>query len=140
MARVSKPTSLLCRGCTYLFWLTCFFAPMGAALANIPDPVRRPCFDDVPEMAIRNLTRPALPDVPASETNKLAEVIQKLKSAASSGNPEAQYLLGCAYDEGVGDLIVRDSHAARRWYRQAAEQGWPEAQYALGRIYSLGLG
>lgn len=50
---------------------------------------------------------------------------------AQNGDPESQYLLGLAYDE--GKQIQRNLLEAVSWYNKAAEQGHALAQKALGK-------
>lgn len=61
---------------------------------------------------------------------------EKLRRAAETGNAEAQFRLGSAFDSGEEPDLKR----ALRWYRQAAEQGLPEAQMEVAGIYALGRG
>ncbi len=49
-------------------------------------------------------------------------------SAANNGDSEAQFYLGCFYEENL------DNEKALVWYRKAAEAGLPEASYNLSRI------
>jgi superfamily I DNA/RNA helicase len=54
----------------------------------------------------------------------------KLSTEAQQGNPESQYLLGQAYDE--GKLLPRNLLEAISWYQKAADQGHVLACKALG--------
>lgn len=57
---------------------------------------------------------------------------------AQKGDPEAQFNVAHAYEEGTG--IKRDVKQALYWYRKAAAQGHDFAQYSLGLFYEQGLG
>lgn len=59
--------------------------------------------------------------------------IQSLITRAESGDVEAQFLLGSAYDTGSG--VRRNGKQAEKWYRLAAEKGYAEAQNSLGSVY-----
>jgi len=71
-----------------------------------------------------------LPQAPAD----LSRLLQK----AGSGDREAQFRLGLAYDTGIG--VKRDYGQAADWYRKAANSGNPGAQNNLAGLYSRGLG
>ncbi len=58
------------------------------------------------------------------------------KVAAKHGDPEAQFILACAYFNGWG--VELDKDAAVRWFHKAAEKGHAEAQKNLGFIYANG--
>jgi uncharacterized protein len=60
------------------------------------------------------------------------------KSAAESGQAEAQFDLALLYAQGLG--TQRDLTEAVHWYRKAAEQGNAQAEFALGQMYSRGWG
>jgi uncharacterized protein len=62
----------------------------------------------------------------SSETK---ELIKK----ADSGDKEAQFKVGSAYDSGNGAPSSKDK--AKKYYQMAAEQGYAEAQNSLGSIY-----
>jgi TPR repeat protein len=61
-----------------------------------------------------------------------------LERRAASGDPEAEFDLGIAYD--LGHLVTQDFAAAAAWYRKAAEQGYPPAEFNLGAMYDNGRG
>lgn len=65
-------------------------------------------------------------------------LIEKTRSLAERGDPEAQYQLGTMYAAGNG--TDQDDAKAARWYRRAADHGVANAQYALGLFYSEGRG
>ena len=60
------------------------------------------------------------------------------KKAAEQGHAEAQYKLGCCYDDGIG--VDKDLKQAVYWWKKAAEQGDAEAQHNLGECYHKGEG
>lgn len=61
-----------------------------------------------------------------------------LQKKADSGDVQAQFTLGVAYD--AGHMVTQNYEDAVRWYRKAADQGLAEAQYNLGVAYSYGHG
>lgn len=64
--------------------------------------------------------------------------IEKVKQAATQGDPASQFQMGVAYDSGRG--VIQDIKEAAKWYRAAAEQGHAEAQNSLGSLYQAGEG
>lgn len=62
--------------------------------------------------------------------------VEKLTEAATSGDTEAQYLLGqrycCGYEAG------KNEEKAVAWWCQAARDGHAESQFELGRLYQEG--
>ena len=69
-------------------------------------------------------------DRPASE--------RWLLRAAEQGDPEAQFLLGDAYEENW--YGTTDNQVAAKWYEKAAAQGHPDAQVSLAQMYEDGRG
>lgn len=67
-------------------------------------------------------------EAPKDETAKLAE-------AATSGDPEAMYLLGQHYCCGL--TPGKSDEKALAWWCQAAREGHSEAQFELGRLYQV---
>jgi TPR repeat protein len=67
-----------------------------------------------------------------------ATTFTELQRRAESGDPEAEFNLGIAYD--LGHLVRQDFAAAATWYRKAAEQGYPPAEFNLGAMYDNGRG
>jgi TPR repeat protein len=63
--------------------------------------------------------------------------IKQLRASAEQGDPN-EYMLGLAYDVGVG--APQDFAEAALWYRKAADQGHAGAQYSLGHLYANGRG
>jgi len=59
---------------------------------------------------------------------------EEIKLAADQGDAQAQYDMGCMYEEGRG--VKQDSAKAMQCYLNAAEQGHAKAQYELGLMYS----
>lgn len=57
---------------------------------------------------------------------------------AQKGDPDAQFNVGHAYEQGVG--VRRDMNKALHWYRKAADQNHDFAQYSIGLFYEQGLG
>ena len=70
----------------------------------------------------------------AAQDTDLAEI----KKSAESGNADAQFFLGGAYEFGKG--VKEDQTEAMKWYRKAAEQGNANAQFSLGTAYCNGKG
>ena len=67
-----------------------------------------------------------------------AGVIRKVQRAAESGVLEAVFLMGTAYDEGLGKPV--DPARAALWHRRAAERGHVLGAHVLGNQYSEGRG
>jgi len=67
-----------------------------------------------------------------------ASVIADVRAAAESGWTEATFLMGTAYDEGLG--VAEDPAAAISWFRQAADKGHVLAAHNLGNAYAEGRG
>ncbi len=68
-----------------------------------------------------------------TQSNKPSPEIQDLINSANSGNTEAQFKLGSAYDSGQG--VTRNGKEALKWYLMAAEAGNAEAQNSVGSGY-----
>jgi len=64
--------------------------------------------------------------------------LSDLRKSAEQGDSNAQYMLGLAYDVGVG--AAQDFAEAATWYRKAADQGHAGAQFNLGHVYADGRG
>lgn len=67
-----------------------------------------------------------------------AGAIRKVQRAAESGILEAVFLMGTAYDEGLGKPV--DPVRAAVWHRRAAERGHVLGAHVLGNQYSDGRG
>ncbi|CTQ55819.1 Polar organelle development protein [Roseibium album] len=61
-----------------------------------------------------------------------------LRSAAASGNPAAEFLIGVKFTEGNG--VAADLAKAAVWYQKAADKGLAPAQYRLASLYEKGRG
>ena len=67
-----------------------------------------------------------------------AEVIDEVERAAEWGVLEAVFLMGTAYDEGLGKPV--DPVQAAVWHRRAAEHGHVLGAHNLGNQYAAGRG
>lgn len=67
-----------------------------------------------------------------------AGAIRKVQRAAESGVIEAVFLMGTAYDEGLGKPV--DPVLAASWHRRAAERGHVLGAHNLGNAYTEGRG
>ncbi|MEM7417040.1 MAG: tetratricopeptide repeat protein [Gemmatimonadota bacterium] len=67
-----------------------------------------------------------------------AEVIDEIRGLAAEGDVEAIFLMGTAYDEGLGVDI--DHVEALRWYSEAAEHDHVLAVHNIGNMYRDGRG
>ena len=65
-------------------------------------------------------------------------VVREVQRAAESGVLEAVFLMGTAYDEGLGRPV--DAERAAVWHRRAAERGHVLGAHVLGNQYSEGRG
>jgi TPR repeat protein len=73
------------------------------------------------------------------EARRLAgEVIDQVRELAESGDVEAIFLMGTAYDEALG--VPVDFGRAMAWYRQAADAGHVLATHNVGNMYRDGRG
>lgn len=73
------------------------------------------------------------------EARRLAStVIRAVQRAAESGVLEAVFLMGTAYDEGLGR--TEDPGRAALWHRRAAEKGHVLGAHNLGNAYWEGRG
>ena len=66
------------------------------------------------------------------------QVIDAVEASALAGVLEAVFLMGTAYDEGLGKPV--DPAQAARWHRRAAERGHVLGAHNLGNAYSEGRG
>ena len=66
------------------------------------------------------------------------EVIDRIEALAAARVPEAVFLMGTAYDEGLGR--TENAETAVEWYRRAADLGHGLARHNLGNIYFEGRG
>ena len=67
-----------------------------------------------------------------------AEVIGQIQRLADTGVTEAVFLMGTAYDEGLG--VAADPAVAVRWFQRAADADHMLAQHNLGNAYADGRG
>ena len=67
-----------------------------------------------------------------------AEVIAEVERAAEAGVLEAVFLMGTAFDEGLGKPV--DPVQAAAWHRRAAERGHVLGAHNLGNQYAAGRG
>ncbi|MCY4232593.1 MAG: tetratricopeptide repeat protein [Bacteroidetes bacterium] len=67
-----------------------------------------------------------------------AQNIEQLKEKAEQGDPEAQFTLGEAYEDGRG--VIESYTQALHWYRKASMQGHSSAQVSLATVYLIGQG
>ena len=58
---------------------------------------------------------------------------------AGKGHAEAQYYVARIHANGMDNVPINYSEAAR-WYQRAADQGYAEAKQELGYLYERGLG
>lgn len=82
---------------------------------------RRPIADTEPLARFEGLTAP-----------------ERLRVAALSGDPAAQYEIAARYSEGRGG--VRNQQIARDWFQRAAEAGHVPSQYRLAGLFREGRG
>lgn len=76
--------------------------------------------------------------IDSSESNNQSPYIDKLLSKAKSGDLEAQFDLGWAYE--VGDELKPDLRMAFHWFKTAAEGGHAKAMHKTGYMYEKGFG
>ncbi|MDT8429844.1 MAG: tetratricopeptide repeat protein [Pseudomonadales bacterium] len=67
-----------------------------------------------------------------------AGVIDDIAQLAAAGNPEAKFLMGTAFAEGLGK--AQNPELAVQWYRRAAADAHVLAQHNLGNVYFSGTG
>lgn len=66
------------------------------------------------------------------------EAFQYRLSEANRGDAEAQYKVGCCYEDALG--TKKDSNQAFKYYQLAAKQSHAGAQYNLAICYDEGIG
>jgi uncharacterized protein len=74
----------------------------------------------------------------AARGGDYAAAVREWQPLAESGNHDAQFNLGLAYENGLG--VAADAGQAALWYRRAADQDDREAQAYLAEMYAKGLG
>lgn len=67
-----------------------------------------------------------------------ALLVDAVRRQAAGGVVEAIFLMGTAYDEGLG--VDEDPAIALEWFRRAAAQGHTLAEHNLGNAYAAGRG
>ncbi len=67
-----------------------------------------------------------------------AQAVQRWRTAALAGDPEAALFLGAMYDTGQG--VEQDYAQALAWYRRAAEAGSAVGLFNVGVMYDAGRG
>lgn len=67
-----------------------------------------------------------------------AELLPAVRDLAAAGDVEAAFLMGTAFDEGLGVSV--DYLEAMRWYRRAAHRGHVLAVHNIGNMYRDGRG
>ncbi|NJN05261.1 MAG: hypothetical protein HC814_01020 [Rhodobacteraceae bacterium] len=72
------------------------------------------------------------------ESLEIQRALDRLKSSAIAGDPEAQFKLGALYAN--GQHVDQDYAEAARWFSLAAKQGHPAAQNSLGVCFANGQG
>ena len=87
---------------------------------------------------VHSTGRMSYPQDEARARELAGSVINRIERAAESGVPEAVFLMGTAYDEGLGREI--DHEQAAIWHRRAAEAGHVLGAHVLGNQYSEGRG
>lgn len=75
---------------------------------------------------------------PALASSLANSAIAEIRQLAEAGLPEAIFLMGSAYDEGLG--VTADPREAAVWFRRAADRGHILAQHSLGNAYADGRG
>lgn len=65
-------------------------------------------------------------------------LVEAVRRQAALGVTEAVFLMGTAYDEGLG--VAEDPAAAFEWFQKAAESGHTLAEHNIGNAYAAGRG
>jgi hypothetical protein len=76
--------------------------------------------------------------IAAYDRHDYAAALQLLRPLAERGNVGAQYLIGFAYESGLG--VSKDEIEAAKWYRRAADAGHDIAQWHMGDMHRDGRG
>jgi TPR repeat protein len=72
------------------------------------------------------------------ESENYTKAVRWYRKAAGQNHAQAQYVLGCCYEDGDG--VPQNYTEAAKWYHKAAEQNHAEAQLTLGSCYRRGQG
>jgi uncharacterized protein len=75
---------------------------------------------------------------PARARAIASEVLATIRDLAARGEVEAVFLMGTAYDEGLG--VEEAPVEAATWYRRAADRGHVLAQHNMGNLHEAGRG
>ena len=77
--------------------------------------------------------------VDEAASDRIARVaLPQIRTLAASGDVEAAFLMGTAYDEGLG--VEVDYVEGLRWYKRAAAGGHVLASHNVGNVYRDGRG
>jgi hypothetical protein len=68
---------------------------------------------------------------------KLKEALSIIQTDANKGEPEALYILGNFYFNGIGG-VKQNTAKGLQFYQQAASKNYTQAQFTLGSIYEEG--
>jgi TPR repeat protein len=82
--------------------------------------------------------QPAQPSAQSKPAALNSASIPALKQRAESGDAQAQFELGRAYEDGGG--VAQDDAQAVEWFRKSAEQGNAQGENSLGVMYAQGRG
>jgi uncharacterized protein len=66
------------------------------------------------------------------------QLVDAVQRQAAAGTVEAMFLMGSAYDEGLG--VAEDAAVAVAWFDKAAATGHTLAEHNLGNAYAAGRG
>jgi localization factor PodJL len=81
---------------------------------------------------------PTPPAPTAAGSDKPPGGFDAVRTAATKGNPAAQFEVAVRYAEGRG--VQQNLTDAAEWFERAAKQGLVPAQFRLGGLYEKGLG
>ena len=87
---------------------------------------------------VHSTGRMTFPRDPERARQIASAVIDQIRGLAASGDVEAAFLMGTAYDESLG--VDQDYGEAMRWYRRAAHMGHVLAAHNVGNMYRDGRG
>src|SRR5437588_2119710 len=82
--------------------------------------------------------QPAQPSAQSKPAALASASISSLQQRAESGDAQAQFELGRAYEDGKN--VAQDDAKAVEWFRKSADQGNVLAENSLGVMYALGRG
>ncbi|MBR6038426.1 MAG: sel1 repeat family protein [Candidatus Methanomethylophilaceae archaeon] len=66
------------------------------------------------------------------------ELVSAIKGMADEGDPDAQYVLGTAYQYGLG--LEHSDEKSFEWYRKTIDQGHLPALHDMAGFYLFGIG